>query len=101
MLATAWLDLTEAILIGMALSALIFVWRASDVEVERKEVDLATLRKQGHAIRVLNMGGGFGIHYRKQEALPASAFASVILPVVEAAEELLHQLARGDDVDSQ
>ena len=50
MLATAWLDLTQAILIGMALSALIFMWRASDVEVERKEVDLATLRKQGHAI---------------------------------------------------
>ena len=30
------------------------------------------------------MGGGFGIHYRKQEALPASAFAEVILPAVKA-----------------
>lgn len=50
MLATAWLDLTQAILIGMALSALIFMWRASEVDVERKEVDLAVLRKQGHAI---------------------------------------------------
>ena len=29
------------------------------------------------------MGGGFGIHYRKQEALPASAFAEVILPAVQ------------------
>jgi diaminopimelate decarboxylase len=29
------------------------------------------------------MGGGFGIHYRKQEALPADAFAKVILPAVE------------------
>ena len=28
------------------------------------------------------MGGGFGIHYRKQEALPASAFAEAILPAV-------------------
>src|SRR5262245_37230314 len=28
------------------------------------------------------MGGGFGIHYRRQEALPASAFAEVILPAV-------------------
>src|SRR5262249_27269893 len=41
------------------------------------------LRQQGHAITYLNMGGGFGIHYRKLEALPASAFAEVILPAVE------------------
>ncbi len=40
------------------------------------------LRKQGHPIQYLNMGGGFGIHYRKQEALPAQAFADVILPAV-------------------
>ncbi len=39
-------------------------------------------RKQGHDIRYLNMGGGFGIHYRKQEALPASTFAEAILPAV-------------------
>jgi diaminopimelate decarboxylase len=44
---------------------------------------IAALRKQGHPLTVLNMGGGFGIHYRKQEALPASAFAEVILPVVK------------------
>jgi diaminopimelate decarboxylase len=42
------------------------------------------LRKQGHKIEYLNTGGGFGIHYRKQEALPADAFAEVILPVVRA-----------------
>jgi diaminopimelate decarboxylase len=40
------------------------------------------LRKQGHEIRYLNMGGGFGIHYRKKEALPATAFAEVIVPAV-------------------
>jgi diaminopimelate decarboxylase len=28
------------------------------------------------------MGGGFGINYRKDEALPAAAFAEVILPAV-------------------
>jgi diaminopimelate decarboxylase len=44
---------------------------------------IAELRKQGHAVTVLNMGGGFGIHYRKQEALPASEFAKVILPAVK------------------
>ena len=41
------------------------------------------LRKQGHKIEYLNMGGGFGIHYRKQEALPASVFAEAILPAVK------------------
>lgn len=46
---------------------------------------IGELRKQGHKIEYLNMGGGFGIHYRKQEALPAGAFAEVIVP---AAKEL-------------
>lgn len=46
---------------------------------------IGKLRQQGHAIRYLNMGGGYGIHYRKQEALPASAFAEAILPAVQAA----------------
>jgi diaminopimelate decarboxylase len=40
-------------------------------------------RGQGHDIKYLNMGGGFGIHYRKQEAPPVSAFAEVILPAVK------------------
>ena len=46
---------------------------------------IEALRKQGHPIEYLNMGGGFGINYRKQEALPASAFAEVILPAVKQA----------------
>lgn len=47
---------------------------------------IEALRQQGHEIRVMNMGGGFGIHYRQQEALPAQAFAEVILPAVEKAK---------------
>src|SRR3954464_9855576 len=43
------------------------------------------LRQQGHKIEYLNMGGGFGIHYRKQEAPPADAFARVIVPGVQKA----------------
>jgi diaminopimelate decarboxylase len=39
-------------------------------------------RAQGHDIRYLNMGGGFGISYRKDEAKPASAFAEAIMPAV-------------------
>jgi diaminopimelate decarboxylase len=44
---------------------------------------IKAFRAQGHDIRYLNMGGGFGINYRKDEALPASAFADVILPAVK------------------
>ena len=41
------------------------------------------MREQGHNIEYINMGGGFGINYLKQEALPASAFAAVIIPKVK------------------
>jgi diaminopimelate decarboxylase len=44
------------------------------------------LRAQGHPIESLNMGGGFGIHYRKQEGLPAGAFAEVIVPAAKQAK---------------
>jgi diaminopimelate decarboxylase len=47
---------------------------------------IARLREQGHPVGVMNVGGGFGIHYRKQEALPAAAFAEVILPAVREAK---------------
>jgi diaminopimelate decarboxylase len=50
--------------------------------VEKGLVLIDRLRRQGHQIDYLNMGGGFGIHYRKQEALPAEAFARVIVPAV-------------------
>jgi diaminopimelate decarboxylase len=44
------------------------------------------LRAQGHPVESLNMGGGFGIHYRKKEALPADAFAEVIVPAARQAK---------------
>jgi diaminopimelate decarboxylase len=54
-------------------------------EGAEKAVDLiGKLKRQGHPIEYLNMGGGFGIHYRKREALPASAFAEAIIPAVKA-----------------
>jgi diaminopimelate decarboxylase len=46
---------------------------------------ISQLRAMGHRIEYLNMGGGFGIDYRGHEALPARAFAEVIVP---AAQEL-------------
>jgi diaminopimelate decarboxylase len=53
--------------------------------LEKGQTLIEQLRKQGHRIEYLNMGGGFGIHYRKQEAQPADAFAEVIVPAVKAA----------------
>jgi diaminopimelate decarboxylase len=47
---------------------------------------VARLREQGHPVGIMNVGGGFGIHYRKQEALPAAAFAAVIVPAVQEAQ---------------
>ena len=43
------------------------------------------LRRKGHDTSWINLGGGFGIHYRKQEALPASAYADVIVPGIKQA----------------
>ena len=54
--------------------------------IDKGLILIAKLREQGHKIEYLNMGGGFGIHYRKQEALPPSAFAEVIVPGVRQAQ---------------
>jgi diaminopimelate decarboxylase len=43
------------------------------------------LREQGHRIEYMNMGGGFGISYRRQEAKQADAFAAVIVPALKKA----------------
>jgi diaminopimelate decarboxylase len=53
--------------------------------IDKGLVLIDKLREQGHKIEYLNMGGGFGIHYRKNEALPASAFAEAIVPGVHKA----------------
>src|SRR5947209_1531464 len=53
--------------------------------IEKGLVLIERLRQQGHPIEYVNMGGGFGIHYRKQEAPPADAFAEVIVPAVKQA----------------
>jgi diaminopimelate decarboxylase len=53
--------------------------------VERGLGLIEQLRAGGHDVRWFNLGGGFGIHYKKQEALPASAFAEVIVPPIARA----------------
>lgn len=43
-------------------------------------------RTKGHDISWINLGGGFGISYKHDEALPASEYAKVIVPAVKEAE---------------
>lgn len=50
MLATAALDLANAILLGMLLSMLLYIYRSSAIEVSRKEVDVKMLQERGHAL---------------------------------------------------
>ncbi len=55
----------------------------SHSEAAQKGVQFVTeLRENGHPIEWFNFGGGFGIHYRKQEAKSAEEFARVIVPEV-------------------
>ena len=46
---------------------------------------VADFRRRGHEIDWINLGGGFGISYRKQEGPPASDYARVIVPAVREA----------------
>jgi diaminopimelate decarboxylase len=48
--------------------------------LDRLREPIAELRRIGHRIEWLDVGGGFGIFYRGGEALPASTFADVIVP---------------------
>jgi diaminopimelate decarboxylase len=45
---------------------------------------IGRLRSMGHPIGWYNMGGGFGISYKKSEARPIAEFAAAILPGVKA-----------------
>ncbi|HEU5117535.1 MAG TPA: diaminopimelate decarboxylase, partial [Isosphaeraceae bacterium] len=44
---------------------------------------IAQLREMGHPIGWYNMGGGYGIAYRGQEAKPVAEFAKVIVPALK------------------
>ena len=50
MLATVILDLTQAILIGVAVSALVFLRQSSMIDVAREAVDVERLRDRGHLL---------------------------------------------------
>ncbi|HVJ84912.1 MAG TPA: diaminopimelate decarboxylase [Caulifigura sp.] len=56
-------------------------------EAAKKALDVVTqLRKDGHQTNWINLGGGFGLSYRGNEAPPASEYAKVILPFIQEAK---------------
>jgi SulP family sulfate permease len=115
MLATVGLDLTQAILIGVAASALFFLRQASAISVSHHEVDVERMRVRGHTIetadpnvRVIYVTGSlfFGsVHafLESFEGVPASA--RVILSMrgvpgidatgIQAIEEIVHRQQKG------
>jgi diaminopimelate decarboxylase len=80
LIAHPWIQLQG---IHMHLGSPIITTEPYRAALDRAVPLIADLRAQGHAIQYLNVGGGFGINYRKQEALGADAFADVILPAVK------------------
>ncbi len=49
----------------------------------RRALDLTDeLRREGHAIDTLDIGGGFGAHYRGSEAPDAAAYAAAVVPLL-------------------
>jgi diaminopimelate decarboxylase len=56
-------------------------------QAARKALEVVTaLRSQGHQTNWINLGGGFGLNYRKDEAPHAAEYAAAIVPYVQEAE---------------
>ncbi|RLS58052.1 MAG: diaminopimelate decarboxylase [Planctomycetota bacterium] len=56
------------------------------LQAAKKATDVVReLRSRGHKTNWINLGGGFGLSYRGNEAPPASEYARVIVPLVQEA----------------
>ncbi|MCL4153841.1 UNVERIFIED_CONTAM: hypothetical protein GTU68_000819 [Idotea baltica] len=56
-------------------------------QAAQKALDVVTeLRKKGHQTNWINLGGGFGLSYKKDQAPTADVYADVIVPFVQKAE---------------
>lgn len=54
------------------------------VESVKKALSLMDeLRRAGHQVTALNIGGGFGAHYAKEEAPPALEYAKAVVPLLK------------------
>jgi diaminopimelate decarboxylase len=71
--------------IHMHLGSPILTTEPYALAVEKAVRVVDEFRRHGHAIHWINLGGGFGISYRKEEGPPASDYASVIVPPVREA----------------
>jgi diaminopimelate decarboxylase len=47
---------------------------------------IESLRGEGYRLDWLDLGGGFGINYRGEHALPAAAYATALLPLLRGAK---------------
>lgn len=45
-----------------------------------------SLRADGHTIRAINLGGGFGAHYAGSEAPPAAEYAEKLVPLLQGCD---------------
>ena len=115
MLATVVLDLTQAILIGLAASALFFLRQASSISVSSHEVDAERMRVRGHTfaaadpnVRVIYVTGAlfFGsVHAFLESFEDVPGSARVILSMrgvpgidatgIQAIEEIVHRQRKG------
>jgi len=56
-------------------------------QAAQKAVDVVQdLRRHGHKTNWINLGGGFGLNYRGQEAATAQEYATAIIPFIKQAE---------------
>ena len=56
-------------------------------QAAKKALQVVTeLRAKGHSTNWINLGGGFGLNYRGQEAPPFQVYAEVIVPYIRQAE---------------
>jgi diaminopimelate decarboxylase len=53
------------------------------VDAVQRALDLIdALQADGHVVRMLNLGGGYGAHYESDEAPPATAYADALVPLL-------------------
>ncbi len=56
------------------------------VQALRKALEFAVrARDRGHPVAFVNVGGGYGIHYKDEEAKPAREFAEALVPPIREA----------------
>jgi diaminopimelate decarboxylase len=81
-LAARWRDFPSSDLVGvdMHIGSQITETEPYALSIDRLLSLRADLERHGHKLQYFDIGGGFGIFYKGDEASPASQFAQVIIP---------------------